>query len=147
MLKFSVTNNKSLIDFCKRNKYFTKADKEQYNKLLQANEEKASLKEIAIIIWLCSDTENNGFDFDKDTTLHNIYCDLILEKINFCASYFGVKNINDVFEFYNTYEERVVFSFETFIGFVFEKQENFPDIEHLELIVDKDNNIVWKNTY
>ena len=57
MEKYSVTIPARLIDLCIRKDWFNCGTREQYEKLMYANEHDYSLREIATIIWLCSDSE------------------------------------------------------------------------------------------
>jgi hypothetical protein len=60
MKKYSVTTPENLRSLCIRNNWFTEGTNRQYDKLFYANEHGATLDEIATIIWLCSDTSENG---------------------------------------------------------------------------------------
>lgn len=55
MEKYAITTTTNLRNLCIKNNWFTCGSIEQYNKLFYANEMGYSIKEIAIIIWLCSD--------------------------------------------------------------------------------------------
>lgn len=48
-------NRYTLYRLCVDNNYFTCGDDSQYEKLFEANENNASKKELALIIWVCSD--------------------------------------------------------------------------------------------
>lgn len=48
-------NRYTLYRVCNDNNYFTCGDNTQYDKLFEANERNASKKELALIIWVCSD--------------------------------------------------------------------------------------------
>lgn len=52
---YTVTTFGRLKDLCIENEWFTCGDCEQYSKLFYANENGATIAEIATIIWLCSD--------------------------------------------------------------------------------------------
>lgn len=54
-LSVSVTSSIILRDLCINNNWFTCGSCEQYDKLFYANENGATIAEIATIIWLCSD--------------------------------------------------------------------------------------------
>ena len=54
-MTYAVTTHNNLRDLCITHSWFTCGTNEQYEKLFYANENGYSLKEIAIIIWLCSD--------------------------------------------------------------------------------------------
>lgn len=53
--EYTVTTSKKLRNLCIKNNWFTCGTCEQYEKLFQANAERASIDEIATIIWICSD--------------------------------------------------------------------------------------------
>ena len=55
MKQYTVTTPDELRSLCIKNDWFTCGTCRQYEKLFQANEERASLDEIATIIWICSD--------------------------------------------------------------------------------------------
>ena len=55
MTEYSVTSPEELRQLCIKNNWFTSGTNKQYEKLFIANEECATIKEIATIIWLCSD--------------------------------------------------------------------------------------------
>lgn len=48
-------NNYTLYRLCNDNNYFTNGTNSQCEKLFTANENNASKKELALIIWVCSD--------------------------------------------------------------------------------------------
>lgn len=48
-------NRYTLYRLCMDNNYFTCGDNSQYDKLFEANEQNASKKELALIIWVCSE--------------------------------------------------------------------------------------------
>ena len=54
---YSVCDEESLIKLCIENNWFTEGSTKQYEKLLYANRTERSIEEIALIIWLCTDTE------------------------------------------------------------------------------------------
>lgn len=69
MKRYAITSNEELRKLCIENDWFTSGTNEQYNKLFDCNSsEKASVEEIAAIIWVCSD----------DTKEH--ICDILREK-------------------------------------------------------------------
>ena len=45
----------TLYRLCNDNNYFTCGDNSQYEKLFTANEYNASIRELAFIIWICSE--------------------------------------------------------------------------------------------
>lgn len=49
--------NSQLRSLCIRNRWFTEGTNSQYEKLLEMNENGASIEHIATVIWLCSDSE------------------------------------------------------------------------------------------
>lgn len=67
MSKERVLSNQELYGLCNRYRFFTAGTNEQYNKLFDANRAGASLKDLAIMIWICS----------KDVTLPYVYGKLL----------------------------------------------------------------------
>ncbi len=59
MNKYAVTSNEELRLLCIKNDYFTEGSNEQYSKLFDLNSEGATLEEMALVIWICSDAEVN----------------------------------------------------------------------------------------
>ena len=59
-------------ELCLRNKWFTCGTSGQYDKLLKRNEAEASIEELSIIIWTCSD----------NITKHEIYSELLGAMMN-----------------------------------------------------------------
>lgn len=59
MNKYSITTPDELRSLCIRKDWFTCGSNTQYEKLFKANEELASIEEIATIIWLCSDDDKH----------------------------------------------------------------------------------------
>lgn len=57
MRKYTITTPEELRNLCIRKDWFTCGSNRQYEKLFYANENGASIEEIATIIWLCSDTD------------------------------------------------------------------------------------------
>lgn len=55
-------NNHTLYSLCIDNDYFTCGDNTQYNKLFEANKLNAPIKDIATIIWICSDENIRRID-------------------------------------------------------------------------------------
>ena len=55
MDKKMIIPNDDLRMFCIENDYFTCGTNRQYEKLFQANRTGASISDISLIIWLCSD--------------------------------------------------------------------------------------------
>lgn len=55
-------NRNTLYSLCVDNDYFTCGDNSQYNKLFEANELNAPIKDIATIIWICSDDKIRRID-------------------------------------------------------------------------------------
>ncbi len=53
--KYSVTNNGTLAARCVKHQWFTCGTPEQYEKMFIANQEGATIEEIASMIWICSD--------------------------------------------------------------------------------------------
>lgn len=56
MKKYSITTPEQLRELCIAKNWFTCGSNRQYEKLFLENESGASLKEITLIIWLCSDS-------------------------------------------------------------------------------------------
>lgn len=48
-------NRYTLYRLCNDNNYFTCGDNTQYDKLFERNKQNASKKELALIIWICSE--------------------------------------------------------------------------------------------
>lgn len=72
-------NNHTLYRLCNDNNYFTCGDNSQYEKLFTANENNASKKELALIIWVCSENatieeieENLKVEREKDVKYQRI---------------------------------------------------------------------------
>lgn len=72
-------NRYTLYRLCNDNNYFTCGDCEQYEKLFTANENNASKKELALIIWVCSENatieeieENLKVEREKDIKYQRI---------------------------------------------------------------------------
>lgn len=61
-MKYTVTTRENLRQLCCKNNCFTCGTCEQYEKLFYANENGASIEEIATIIWLCSSDEHCRLD-------------------------------------------------------------------------------------
>ena len=61
MRKYSITTPEQLRELCISKNWFTCGSNRQYEKLFQENESGASVEEITLIIWLCSDSS-----FTKD---------------------------------------------------------------------------------
>lgn len=61
MRKYSITEPEQLRELCIVKKWFTCGSNRQYEKLFLENESGASIEEITLIIWLCSDSS-----FTKD---------------------------------------------------------------------------------
>lgn len=59
---YTVTTASALRQLCIKNNWFTCGSNEQYEKLFYANENDCPIKEIATIIWLCSDEEVSRID-------------------------------------------------------------------------------------
>ena len=59
---YKVTTASALRQLCIKNNWFTCRSNEQYEKLFYANENGCPIKEIATIIWLCSDEEVRRID-------------------------------------------------------------------------------------
>ena len=55
MKEYTVTFPERLRALCIKNNWFTCGTNRQYEKLFYANESRATLDEIATIIWVCSD--------------------------------------------------------------------------------------------
>ena len=51
---------------CIRENWFTNGDNSQYEKLFDLNREGASLEDLALVIWLCSD------EVDREEVLHKL---------------------------------------------------------------------------
>lgn len=51
---------------CIRENWFTNGDNSQYEKLFDLNREGASLDDLALVIWLCSD------EIDREEVLHKL---------------------------------------------------------------------------
>lgn len=64
-------NRYTLYRLCNDNNYFTGGDNSQYDKLFEANERNASKKELALIIWVCS----------ENVSLEEIETNLKVERI------------------------------------------------------------------
>ena len=62
MRKYSITTPEQLRKLCITKNWFTCGSYKQYEKLFQENELGASVEEITLIIWLCSDST-----FTKDS--------------------------------------------------------------------------------
>lgn len=62
----TVTTASALRELCVKRNWFTCGTNEQYEKLFYANENGCPLKEIATIIWLCSDSEVRRADIVDD---------------------------------------------------------------------------------
>lgn len=54
--KYAITDPDTLGKLCIQNGWFYEGSETQFEKLFIANENAATLDEIAIIIWLCSDS-------------------------------------------------------------------------------------------
>lgn len=67
MSKERVLSNQELYDLCNRYSFFTAGTNGQYEKLFDANRTGASLRDLAIMIWLCS----------EDVTLPYVYGKLL----------------------------------------------------------------------
>lgn len=72
-------NRYTLYRLCNDNNYFTCGDNSQYEKLFTANENNASKKELALIIWVCSENatieeieENLKVEREKDIKYQRI---------------------------------------------------------------------------
>lgn len=50
-------SNHALRKLCIENNWFTFGDNDQYNKLFKLNKQGASVEELALVIWLCSDDD------------------------------------------------------------------------------------------
>lgn len=59
---YTVTTAPALRQLCIKNNWFTCGSNEQYEKLFYANENGCPIKELATIIWLCSDEEVRRID-------------------------------------------------------------------------------------
>ena len=59
MKTYSVCPNSVLREMCVRNDWFTAGTGEQYAKMFEANELGAPLRDIAVIIWICSDISDD----------------------------------------------------------------------------------------
>lgn len=53
--KYSITYPEKLRCLCIREDWFTCGSTRQYEKMFQMNENGAKLRDIAIVIWICSD--------------------------------------------------------------------------------------------
>lgn len=51
-----------LREFCIRHNYFTNGDNEQYSKLFELFERNEPMHDIALIIWICSETDKRPAD-------------------------------------------------------------------------------------
>lgn len=58
----TVTTTAELRQLCIKNNWFTCGTNEQYDKLFYANENGCPIKEMATIIWLCSDEDVRRID-------------------------------------------------------------------------------------
>lgn len=59
---YTATTASALRQLCIKNNWFTCGSNEQYEKLFYANENGCPIKELATIIWLCSDEEVRRID-------------------------------------------------------------------------------------
>lgn len=59
---YTVTTASELRQLCIKNNWFAAGSNEQYEKLFYANENGCPIKEIATIIWLCSNEEVRRID-------------------------------------------------------------------------------------
>lgn len=59
MKKYSITTPADLRRLCIRKDWFTCGSIRQYDKLFQLNDNGATIEEIALVIWLCSDEEQH----------------------------------------------------------------------------------------
>lgn len=57
MKQYTVCDTYALWRLCNKHQWFTCGSNSQYDKLFYANENGATIEEIATIIWLCSDDE------------------------------------------------------------------------------------------
>ena len=57
MERYTVCDTHDLWRLCNKHQWFTCGTNKQYDKLFYANENGATIEEIATIIWLCSDDE------------------------------------------------------------------------------------------
>lgn len=61
-----IISNERLHKLCNKMGWFTEGTNEQYAKLFSANRYKnADLKELAYMIWICTDTEELGINLDE----------------------------------------------------------------------------------
>ena len=81
MKKYSVTTPKELRSLCIRKDWFTCGTTEQYDKLFYANENGGTLKEIATIIWVCSNDVSPREILEELTAVKDEYLiDIEFEK-------------------------------------------------------------------
>lgn len=63
---YTVTTPDELLQLCVKSGWFTCGSQMQYDKLFYANENGCPIKEIASIIWLCSDEDVRRIDILSD---------------------------------------------------------------------------------
>ena len=57
-IRYTVTTTDELRSLCIKNDWFTCGTVSQYEKMFEMNRNQASLREIALVIWLCSEDED-----------------------------------------------------------------------------------------
>ena len=60
--------------FCIRHNYFTAGDNEQYEKLFDLFEKNEPMHDIALVIWVCSETDKRPADIGLEL-LEEVYLD------------------------------------------------------------------------
>lgn len=75
MKNYTVTTFENLRRLCIEKGWFTCGTNEQYEKLFYANEHGATIDEIAMIIWVCS----------EDFSFTSIHDELFIEHLNYVA--------------------------------------------------------------
>ena len=83
--EYSLCDPETLRQACIDNGWFTEGTINQYNKLFHANAHGCTLGEIAAIIWVCSDVEENSVSYaDICEKLGHLWAEYIRRSENEC---------------------------------------------------------------
>lgn len=138
MKKYVVTTRQNLRQLCIDHDWFTAGDNEQYEKLFYANEhpEDYSLKDIASIIWVCSDCERI-----------NILGQLYMEMMEYWSVIFNISiPYKKVYRFWNVYGEIMECTFQHFMDIFSDPDVDDWNYDTMTMIDTADEReVVWKS--
>lgn len=64
-VRYAIAPTSELRNLCIKNNWFTAGTCSQYEKLFELNQQPVNVKDIALVIWLCSDEVDMNEIFDK----------------------------------------------------------------------------------